>query len=109
MEMTGRCMHCNGDTMILNKDADSKFHYSVCHILPKNLFPSVSTHPDNWIELCYYGKSCHKNFDDHMIDIVDLNCFGIVIERFVKIYPSIALTERKRIPPILIEYLKTEM
>lgn len=109
IEMTGKCMHCNGDTMILNKEADSKFHYSVCHILPKNLFPSIATHPQNWIELCYYGNSCHKNFDDHMIDIVDLNCFGVVIERFVKMYPSIAISERRKIPTILIEYLKTEL
>jgi len=109
MEMTGRCMHCNGDTMILNKEADAKFHYSVCHILPKSLFPSVATNPFNWVELCYYGNSCHAQLDNGMLPITQLNCFGVVIERLAKMYPSIALTERRKIPLILIEYLKTEI
>lgn len=108
-EMTGRCMHCNGDTMILNKDADSKFHYSVCHILPKNLFPSVATHPDNWIELCYYKNSCHAQLDNGILPTTQLNCFGVVIERLAKMYFSIAKDERRRIPPILLEYIKTDI
>jgi hypothetical protein len=108
-EMTGVCMHCAGKTMAVDKEADSKFHYSVSHILPKSLFPSVSTHPLNFIELCYYGNSCHKNFDDHQIPINELNCFGIVIERLAKMYPSIAKEELRKIPSILMEYIKTEI
>ena len=104
-EMTGVCMNCGGRT---EKD---KTHYkcSVAHLLPKAYFKSVATHPDNWLELCFYGNSCHTNFDHKMIDLIDLHCFDTVIQKFVKIYPSIALEERRRIPPILLEYLKTEL
>ncbi len=104
-EMTGVCMNCGGRT---EKD---KTHYkcSVAHLLPKAYFKSVATHPDNWLELCFYNNSCHTNFDNKMIDLIDLHCFDAVIQKFVKIYPSIAPEERRRIPPILLEYLKTEL
>lgn len=108
-EMTGSCAHCGGKS---EKNSDKYFKFSIAHLLPKSVnsgLPSVKTHPDNWLELCHFGKSCHTNFDNHMIDIIDLNCFDQVIEKFVKIYPAIALEERRRIPPILLEYLKTEI
>lgn len=119
-EMTGVCQHCGGKTQ-MNIDVTVKFvkgvgkitspnyKYSVAHLLPKSIFKSVATHPDNWIELCHFGNSCHKNFDDHYIDLIDLNCFDTVIQKFTKIYPFIAPEEKRRIPPILIEYLKTEL
>jgi len=104
-EMTGICAHCGGKSM---KDDNDKYHYSIAHILPKCYFPSVSIHKDNWIELCFYGNSCHTNFDNYRIDIIDLNCFDSVIKKVVSIYPSIEPSERKRIPAILLEYLNVE-
>jgi hypothetical protein len=103
-EMTGTCKHCGGKT----QKGQKNYKCSVAHILPKAYFPSVATHIDNWIELCFYGKSCHTNFDHSMIDIIDLNCFDAVIEKFVRIYPSIAKNERKRIPSALMQYIDVE-
>lgn len=103
-QMTGRCRHCNGKTQ---KDKPN-YKNSVAHILPKAYFPSVATHPENWVELCFYGESCHTNFDNKMLDLMDMNCFDEIVTKFVKIYPSIAENEKRRIPPILLEYLKTE-
>lgn len=104
--MKGVCSHCGGKTQ---KNDDKTFHYSICHILPKNLFKSVATNDDNWIELCYYNNSCHSNFDNNMIDIIDLNCFDEVVEKVTRMYPHIAPEERRRIPAILREYVKTEL
>jgi hypothetical protein len=104
-KMTGVCKHCGERTMKID---DEKFHYSIAHILPKNIFPSVATHNDNWIELCYYGASCHSNLDNGNLDLIDLNCFNEVVEKFVRIYPSIAPEERRRIPQILMYYLETD-
>jgi len=105
-QMTGVCANCGGKSC---KDDDKYYKFSIAHILPKNLFKSVATHSDNWLELCFFGNSCHTNFDQHQIDIIDLHCFDSVIEKFVKIYPHIAKEEQRRIPPILIEYLKNEI
>jgi len=50
-ELSGKCWHCGGSTA---KFDDFSFKSAIAHILPKrgNVFPSVMTHPDNWIELC---------------------------------------------------------
>jgi len=104
-ELSGFCKNCNGKTM---KDDDAKFHYSIAHILPKAYFPSVATHPKNFIELCFYGQSCHTNLDNGALDLIDLHCFAEVIEKFVSMYPSIAKEERRRIPAVLLNYLEVE-
>jgi hypothetical protein len=100
-EMKGKCSHCGNPS---SKKDDEKFHFSIAHILPKSLFPSIATHPDNWIELCFWGNSCHTNFDNSAIDLIDMNCFDEIIEKFIRLYPSIIPEERRRIPQILIEY-----
>lgn len=104
--MTGKCAHCGGKTQ---KHDPKTFYYSIAHLLPKSLFKSIATHDENWLELCYYGNSCHANYDNHMIDITDLNCFDLVIEKIVKLYPHIAKEERRRIPAILRQYIETEI
>lgn len=105
-EMTGKCAHCGDKT---TKDSDKYYKSAVAHILPKALFPSVATHPLNYIELCFWNKSCHTNFDNHTLDITDLNCFDEVIEKFIAMYPSIAPKERRRIPQALMNYIHTDI
>jgi len=103
--MTGWCANCGGKSC---KDSDKYYKFSVGHLLPKAYFKSVATHPDNWIELCFFGNSCHTNLDQLTLDITDLSCFDTVIEKFVRIYPSIAKEERRRIPKVLLEYIEVE-
>ena len=38
-----------------------------------------------------------------------MNCFDTIIQKFAKMYPFIAPDEKRRIPNILLEYLKTEL
>ena len=105
IEMVGACAHCGG---LSCKDSTQYFKFSIAHILPKNLFKSIKTHPLNWIELCFWNKSCHTNYDNKTLDITELNCFDTVIERFVAMYPDIAPKERKYIPDVLLQYVKNE-
>lgn len=104
-EMTGVCANCGGKSC---KDSDKYFKFSIAHLLPKAYFKSVATHPDNWIELCFWNNACHTNLDQNTLDIIDLSCFDEVIQKFVKIYPSIAKEERRRIPKILLDYIEIE-
>ena len=105
--MTGKCQHCGGKT---TKDDDKLFKHSIAHILPKrpNMFPSVATHPDNWIELCFFGSSCHTNYDNNILDITDLNCFDQVIEKFERMFPAIDKKERRNIPGALMQYVNID-
>ena len=101
-QMTGTCKHCAGRT----EKGKSSFKCSIAHILPKALFPSVKSHPLNWIELCFYGNSCHTNFDNYMIEVEELKCFPEVIEKFIQIFPNIEEKEKRRIPEILLKFVK---
>lgn len=102
-EATGKCRHCGGRTC---KGDPLYFKHSQAHILPKRLFPSVAAHPLNRIELCFWENNCHGNLDDGKLDLIDLNCFNEVIEKFIAIYPAIDPKERRHIPDILRQYVK---
>jgi hypothetical protein len=103
-EMTGFCKNCGKPS---HKNSHEYFRYSIAHILAKrkSMFPSVATHPENWIELC---QNCHQNLDNCMIDLIDLACWNEVVVKFQKIYPSIDHGEKKRIPDVLLQYLNTD-
>lgn len=107
-KMTGICMHCGGESC---RDHDILYKFSIAHILPKrpSMFPSVKQHPSNWIELCHWGNDCHTNFDNGRLDILDLNCYSIVIDRFLEMYPDIAEAERRRIPKQLLRYVEIDI
>ncbi len=104
-ELKGVCSHCGGVTQKGKENYKSSIH----HFLPKSLFKSVATHPLNFLELCFYQNSCHTNLENHMIDLIELNCWDEVVTKFVKIYPSIAKEERRRIPQVLLQYIETEI
>jgi len=99
-KMTGRCLFCNGRT---NRDNEDTFHFCIAHLLPKRPidkggFPSVGTNEDNWIELCFYGNSCHTNFDNGKITwefLRDSKEWDIIKEKLLNVLPLVAIEERK--------------
>lgn len=104
-ELTGRCKNCGGKT----QKGQPNYKCSIAHILPKAYFKSVATHPDNWLELCFYGvNSCHTQMDNKMLDLIDMNCFEEIITKFVAIYPHITQHEKRRIPQVLLNYIEVE-
>lgn len=107
-EMTGNCLFCQGKT---EKDNDETFKNSIAHLLAKrkNQFPSVACHPDNWLELCFYGNSCHTNFDNGIITwefLADSKEFEVIAEKFKKIYPFIPESEKRNLPEPLIKLIE---
>lgn len=105
-EMTGKCMNCGDKT---EKRNEQYFHFSIAHILPKRYFKSVATDIDNWIELCHFGRGCHTQLDNYFIDITELHCWDQVIEKFIRMYPRIDPSERKYIPPPLMQYINIDI
>lgn len=107
-EMTGRCVLCNGTT---EKHNDDTYRRSIHHLFDKKkaLFPSVALHSDNWLELCFYGNSCHQNIHNRTITwelLRDSKEWEIIVAKFKKIFPYITQEERKNIPEILLNELK---
>lgn len=107
VEMTGRCALCGGKT---EKKNDETYRRSIHHLFDKRptMFPSVSCHPDNWLEVCFYGNSCHQNIHNRTITwelLMDSAEGKIIVDKFKKIFPFIAENERKNIPEILLKEL----
>jgi len=104
LEMKGVCMNCPKRSL---RNDDLNYKFSVAHILPKrpSMFPSVATHPDNWIELCW---DCHTNMDSGHLDLIDMNCWDQIVTKFQKLYPLLTREEKARVPDILLQYLNTD-
>lgn len=106
-KLTGKC-EC-GCGQPSSKFSDRYFKYSCCHLLEKSTFKSIKTHPMNYLELAAFGDSCHTTFDSMGYEHCKRTkpvLWKIVVERFNIIYPSIAESERKHIPEILLKELK---
>lgn len=65
-EMTGHCVLCNGKSEKLN---DETYRRSCHHLLDKRkgMFPSLTLHPMNFLEVCHFGNSCHDNIHNKTI------------------------------------------
>lgn len=98
-KLTGKCQEC-GERI---NTKDRRFaKMSIAHVLPKrnNQFPSVATHPVNFIELCV-TNGCHPRYDKSWEDAAKMKIWPIAVEKFKVMYPSIAANERKHIPEVL--------
>lgn len=108
-ELTGKCCICGGPTC---KNDEQFYRASIGHLLPKrkNMFPSIATNKHNFLEFCFWKNNCHQSFDDHIITLEDIkeqspSLWETIVDKFLKMYPSIAIEERKNIPEILLNYL----
>lgn len=94
--MTGKCLFCGGPT---EKKNDDTFHFSLAHLLGKANFNSVATNPDNIIELCHFGESCHTNFDHGTITwqfLYDSAEWPIIKDKLLRVLPAVAPQERSQ-------------
>lgn len=135
-ELTGACLLCGGKTEKAkpiefylqqeNEDdvAEEKYQKalflqrcSVAHLFPKKDnfggFPSIALHPENSIELCYYGKSHHTNFDNHMIELYTIkeqypDAWLEILRKTSILYPVMTEAEKNKVPEILLTALKIQ-
>jgi len=106
LEMTGYCSNCGRRS---SKHDDIYYKFSIAHILPKAYFKSVQTHPDNWIEICFWGDgSCHTNMDNCTLDMIEMACWNEIVIKFQKLYPLLTDKEKSRVPDIFLKYLNTD-
>lgn len=89
---------------VINVKDKVGWHGSIAHVLPKKLFPSVATHPHNYLILEMYGGS-HGQYDSSWANAKKMKVWSKAVERFLMIEPDIALGERKYIPDCLMEEL----
>ncbi len=96
-----QCLECN--TFI----PSSYYRAAVAHLLPKKEdggFPSVATHPLNWLPL---GAGCGCHDKTHRWDkFVQMKIWPIALQRIITMYPSIAKNELKNLPDFLWEEIE---
>lgn len=80
---------------------------AIAHILPKrkNMFPSVATHPFNYLILGA-GCGCHNEFDRTYQDASKMQIWQLAIDRVQEVIPSISNDELKHLPEIIINAVK---
>ena len=96
-EMTGRCALCNSKS---EKDNNDTYRRSIHHLLDKRktMFPSLAVHPDNFLEVCFYGNSCHQNIHNGTISwelLYDSKEWGIIRDKLLILLPLCTMEERK--------------
>lgn len=92
-----KCTFCGAKTDSKN---DEFYRRAIAHLLPKRDikqggFPSVATHDENWVELCW---QCHDNFDRSMISwetLADSHEWILLSEKLHQVLPCVAEEERK--------------
>lgn len=97
-QMTGFCTE-EGCKKSTNKGNDVYFKWSICHIVPKKLVPSVATHPDNFIELCWQH---HSEFDSTFDKSKSMKCFAEAKRKFKLFEHLIPDSEKRKINPYLL-------
>ncbi len=92
-KMVGVCQ-CGCGEKSQKKD-DTFFRHCICHIFPKRLFPSIATHPLNWVERTFWGGH-HTNMDDRSIDLwTKFADWDDIKEKFHQLVPFLTDDERK--------------
>jgi len=94
------CWNCNADLSRLSRD---EMFSCVAHVLPKSIFPSVATHPDNYMILGRYCN-CHGQYDSSWENASKMPIFKEAIDRFVIMEPEVV--ERSKIPDVFINYIQ---
>lgn len=107
-EMSGTCVCGCGQKS--SKGENRYFKHSIAHVLGKAKFPSIATHPVNFIELAFWG-GCHSTFDDKgyaYCKETNPKLWAIVVQRFKVLFPCIAENEIKYIPDVLMYELDNQ-
>lgn len=78
-ECTGICCNCGGPSAITS---GIYWKWAIAHVFPKEEkygFPSIATHPNNFIELCI---ECHTLYDRSLHVAHTLTCWKFAVEKF---------------------------
>ena len=69
------------------------YRHASAHIFPKSLFPSIATHPLNFLVLSA-GCGCHSEFDSSIEKAANMRVWGMAVDRFKKFESQITETHK---------------
>lgn len=99
LEMTNVCINCGSGT---NKINPKYYRWSIAHVVPKSLCPSVAMNEHNWVELC---QQCHAEYDNTFDRAAAMDCFGEIKQKFQLFKHLIPNHEMRKVNPHLLNQL----
>lgn len=94
------------DDEIVGQKFSMGWHGSIAHILPKNLFPSVKTHPSNYMILKMWGGT-HGQYDSSWLNASKMKVWGHACKIFNILYPLLTQEEKAKLPEIILKEIKS--
>lgn len=92
----------------INKQDKKAWHGSIAHVLPKGDYPSVATHPLNYMILKMWGGA-HGQYDASWEKAAKMKVWPHACKIFNILYPLLSREEKSRLPEIIIQELKPEV
>lgn len=85
----------------INKKDTLGWHGSIAHILPKSLFPSVASHPLNYMILSMWNGS-HANYDNSWERAAKMKVWGYALKTILNtLYPLLTPEEKRKLPDVI--------
>jgi hypothetical protein len=78
------------------------WHGSIAHVLPKGLFGSVATHPQNYMILKMWGGT-HGQYDSNWENASKMKVWKHACKIFNILYPLLTQEEKSKLPEIIIQ------
>jgi hypothetical protein len=87
----------------LNKADKLGWHGSVAHILCKSLYPSVATHPQNYMILSMWNGS-HANYDSSWEKAAKMKVWPYALKIILTVLvPLLTPEEKRKLPEIIVQ------
>jgi len=84
------------------------WHGSIAHILDKHNFPSVQTHPQNYMILKMWGGT-HGQYDSSWENASKMKVWRYAVKIINILYPLLTREEKAKLPDIILQEIKPEI
>lgn len=89
-----------------NGNDKSIFIGSIAHILPKSLYPSVATHPRNYMIL-HMWNGAHANYDRSWGSASKMKIWSYALNIILnELYPLLTPEEKRKLPDFIRNYIE---
>lgn len=92
----------------INKQDKLGWHGSIAHVLDKANYPSVKTHPLNYMILSMWGGT-HGQYDSSWENASKMKVWSYAIKVINLLYPLLKQEEKRRLPDVIIQEIKPEL
>lgn len=91
----------------IDKNDTFGWHGSIAHILPKGDYPSVATHPLNYMILKMWGGT-HGQYDSSWENASKMKVWQHCCKVFNILYPLLTAEEKRKLPDVIIQEINPE-